>query len=443
MKLVIEEFRADIRRLDELSYLPELGEEISRLATVTKYLPDDERPGLLSLIKVKKFDAHVDVGRNVGVIRLAAGDVEVAQITLPALVALSINTVSIHRNVKEELLGAATDVELREPRARAPAIMARMIGDEMVPIVKIKLWNLKAEYRVATLIALLDLAESATSQEVSAGLNASVATLTGLTRPSGPQPVIRQTETAKSQSKPMTIDVVLRNCILGLNPMGLPSKLLVVLTEAHLSAVLPRDNKASATGDVSKASLLIIDDVANETTGDGIGRPRRQSFDGGSSQVADICATGYVSVSYISSAKAIIQMVTDEDGESSVDIELRDDLFVLESCADSTQTLVAVLNALSPPTPPSKEIKYRTKVIPVHDLLASLSGDAFGRAEGDYNFDDDFGLPGSEEIPVDVDGDDFNLDSQYYHNSDEQYNEAMMEDLEGPIAFCAAYHARY
>lgn len=438
LRVAIDDFKADIAKLNELSYLPELGEEISRLATVTKYLPDDERPGLLSLIKVKNLDAHVDVGRSLGAVQLAARGIEVAQITLPALVALSINSFSIHRNGKEELLGTATDPELREPRARAPAIMARMIGDEMEPIVKLKLWNLKTEYRVSTLIALLDLAESATSQDISASLTASVATLTGLTRPSeiqsAPGENPRGDVLMNPQSKPMTIDVVLRDCILGLNPMGLPSKVLLVLTEAHMSAVLPKDNKASATGDMGKASLLVIDDVANITFGGGVVRPRRQSFDGGSNQVADLCAMGYVSVSYISSAKAMVQVLTDEEGEKSIDIELRDDLFVLESCADSTQTLIAVLNGLSPPTPPSKEIKYRTKVIPVHDLLASLSGDAFGRAEGDYNFDDDFGLPASDEIPGGEDSEDFDFDSHYYQKSDEQYNEAILEDVEGSVA---------
>lgn len=438
LRLVANDLQTSISRLDQLSYLPELGEEISRLASVTKYLPDDDRPGLLCLIKVKGFGAHVDVGHDLGVMQLLARDIEVAQITLPALVALSISTISIHRNGKEELLGAATDTELREPRARAPAIMARMIGDEMEPIVKVKLWNLKAEYRVSTLIALFDLAETATSQDISASLAASVATLKGLARPTTPQSTLQEKTQAEissnSRSKPMTIDIVIRDCILGLNPMGLPSKVLVVLTEAHISAVLPRDNIARATADMGKASILVIDDVANITPGGEVVRPRRLSFDGGSSQVADLCATGYVSVSYISSAKAVVHMFTDEAGESSIDIELRDDLFVLESCADSTQTLIAVLNGLTPPRPPSKEIKYRTKVIPVQDLLASLSGDAFGRAEGDYNFDDDFGIPESEDILGSEDSDDLDLDSHYYHNSDEQYNEAILEDLEGSMA---------
>src|SRR5690606_800535 len=49
-------------------------------------------------------------------------------------------------------------------------------------------------------------------------------------------------------------------------------------------------------------------------------------------------------------------------------------------------------NALKPPTPPSKEIKYRTNVMPVEDLLASISAEAFGNPEGEYDFDNDFAI---------------------------------------------------
>jgi autophagy-related protein 2 len=431
LRLGIDDFQMRIAKLDELSYLPELGDEVARLATVTKYLPDDDRPGLLSLTKVRRFDVQINVGHGTGMVKLALKDIEVAQITLPALVALSVSELSVHRNGKEEILGAATDPELREPRARSPAIMVRMIGDEMEPIIKIKLWNMKLEYRVATLIALLNLAEDFSSQGISASLAASAATLTGVAQSSVSQAQRRDDRTTKSSkalSKPLTIDFILRDCILGLNPMALPSKVLVVLTEAHLSAVLPKDNKASAIGEMSKASVLVIDDVAHITSGSSPTRPRRQSFDGGSSQVADLCATGFVSVSYISSAKAILQMSTGEEGEHTIDVELRDDLFVLESCADSTQTLITVLNGLTPPAPPSKEIKYRTKVIPVADLLASLSGDAFGTAEGDYNFDDDFGAPEMGDMAGGEDEDDFDFDSNYYQTSDDKYNAEILED---------------
>jgi len=415
LRLTVDELQTRVGRLHELSYLPELGEEVARLSTVAKYLPDDDRPGLLSLIKIKKFDTRVDLDRNVGIMKLAAKNIEVAQITFPSLVALSINTVTLHRNGSEELIGAATDPGLHDPRARSPAIMARMIGDEMEPIVKIKIWNLKAEYRVPTLIALLNLKDNATGQDISEGLlAASIATLTEVPRLTDPtqSPIIP----SGSSAKPMTIDIVIRDCILGLNPLGLPSKVLMVMTEAHLSAVLPKNKRASANGELGKASLLVIDNVANITSSTPLTKSRRESFDGGNSQVADLCSKGFVSISYISSARAIIQVVTDDDGEKSIDIELRDDLFVLESCADSTQTLVAVLNGLSPPTTPSKEVKYRTKVIPVADLLASLSGDAFGTAEGTYNIDDDFTMPEMGDIAEDSEA--FDLDFQHYQADD-------------------------
>jgi autophagy-related protein 2 len=433
LRVSVDDVQTRIGQLHELSYLPELGDEVSRLSTVAKYLPDDDRPGLLSLILVKKFKAQLDVKNALGSIQISSTDIEVAQITLPALIALSVNTVSARRNSSEDLIGAATDPGLRQPGARAPAIMARMIGDEMEPVVKLKLWNLKVEYRVPTLITLLGLAENATAQDISASLTASVATLTDFARPKAPQRVMHEPiqpgHSSTADSKPLTIDVVLRDCLLGLNPLGQPSKLLVVLTEAHLIAALPKDQHADASLDLSKASLLIIDNVANISSMDLNPRPQRRSFDGGSTQVADLSLMGYVEIGTLSSAKAIVQMTANEEGDRSINVELRDDLFILESCADSTQTLIAILNGLTPPTPPSKEIKYRTKVMPVQDLLASLSGDAFGTAEGDYNFDDDFPIDVSEsEYPGDEEGDELEFDSHYYQkDSSERYSQTVLE----------------
>ncbi|KAE9375725.1 hypothetical protein N431DRAFT_463790 [Stipitochalara longipes BDJ] len=440
LRISIENIQTRICRLHELNYLPELGDEVSRLSTVAKYLPDDDRPGLLSLVMVNKFDAQLNVNDALGTVQLSSTDIEVAQITLPALIAFSINTISARRNTSEELVGAATDPGLRQPGTTAPAIMARMIGDEMEPVVKIKLWNLKVEYRVPTLITLLGLAENATSEEVSASLTASVATLTDFARTKAPQRLmhdhVQPGNLSNPEAKPLIIDIILRDCLLGLNPLGQPSKLLVVLTEAHFVAALPKDKNANASLDLSKASLLIIDNVANILSVDSNSKTRRHSFDSGSTQVADLGLMGYVQIGSLSSAKAIVQMTTNEEEERSIDVELRDDLFVLESCADSTQTLIAILNGLTPPTPPSKEVRYRTKVIPVQDLLASLSGDAFGTAEGDYNFDDDFPIDGLEtEYPGGEDGEDLEFDSHYYQNaSGEHYSRTVLEFEAGSSA---------
>lgn len=424
LRVTVQTFKIGLSKLDDLKLLPELSEEVSRLSTVAKYLPEDDRPGLLTLFRIVDVNAQIEVNNSIGSFQLDISDMEVAHITFPALVALSVNTVTINRNSKEELLGAATDIELREIKNRSPAIMARMIGDEMEPIIKVKLWNIRAEYSVPLLMDILGLSETATTEEVVGSIAASVATLTDATFqgiPTAIQKEHKDKETKSPDSKAMTIDVGLRECILALNPLGLPSKVLVVMTEAHVSAVLPKEGNTSALIEMSKGSLLVIDDIANISP-TGFGKMRRRSFDGGSSQVADLCAAGFVSVSYISSAKAIVRItgVTNE-AEKCIDVELRDDLLVMESCADSTQTLITALNGLKPPMPPSQEVKYRTKVIPVQDLLASLSGDAFGTAEGNYDFDEDFGPGLTRDVEAggdDEDTSELDFDSHYYQEGD-------------------------
>ena len=435
LNINVESVQGRLEKLNELSYLPDLGEEIAKLATVAKYLPEADRPGMLVLLKLQQFNGSVDVNNTLGNIRLAATDVNIAQITLPILVALSMGTLQVLRNGTEELIGSAGDAALREAQSRAPALMARMVGDALEPTVKIKLWNVKIEYRVPTLMILLGLAGSASQQDLSQSLSASIATLTETGQIKAQQLLVPERQHSNDNdltAKPINLDVSLRDCVIGLNPLGLPSKMLVVLTHAMFNATLPKDQNVTASFDVNKASLLIVDNVALLSPGDIGARARRHSYDA-STQVADFCSTGYVSVSYISSANVKLQMTKRADGESCLDVDVRDDLFVLESCADSTQTLISIMGALAPPATPSKATKYRTKVIPVHDLLASLSGDAFGTAEGQYNFDDDFGLGEGLSDIGDVAGNvegELDFDSQYYQQDEvDPYEEAISEDL--------------
>ncbi|OAF55035.2 autophagy- protein 2 [Pseudogymnoascus destructans] len=413
LRVNIDQFKSRVAHLEQLRYLPDLGEEVSKLSTVAKYLPQDDRPGFLSLLLVKKFDLKVDINRTVGNFQARATDIEVAQINLPALVALSMDTFTVNRNDTEEIICAATTVAAKD---RSPAIMARMIGDEMEPVIKLKLWNLRLEYNVPTLMTLLGLKVNATTEDMATGIAASVATLTdrkqislamqrGEAKGKGPK---------SQESKALTVDVAIRECILGLNPLGLPSKILVVMTEGHVSAVLPEDNNTNVTAEMGKGSLVAIDDVANIIAPTLANKSRRQSFDGGSSQVADLCSRGFVCLGYVASAKAIVRVSTGKKpGEKNIDVELRDELFVLETCADSTQTLIAALAALAPPSPPSKEVKYRTKVMPMQDLLASFTGDAFesNNLTGDFNLDEEFGSRLGSDIS---DNSNLEFDSQYY-----------------------------
>ncbi|XP_044717082.1 autophagy-related protein [Hirsutella rhossiliensis] len=403
-----------------LPALPNLVEEIAKLSTTVaaKYLPEDDRPGILTLTRLQKLDVSVNVGDKIGLLESQLNEFEVAHITVPSLVAVAVRGVSIRRNGDEDLICSDPVLQgqpLSSPEERGPVIMARIIGDEMEPIIKVKLRELRIEYRVPTIMDALGLDnDSATPQEFEASLAASVASLAERARLPLLRTNVQITETASEQlrqekEKPTALDVGLRDCLLGLNPLNLSSKLVLALTDARVQADLPSSNGiTTAAVHINKASLLLTDNfaetevVSTSTGAASRAKRRRHSASAASPQIADMCARGFVDICYISSARiaATVKPTRGDDGPldngKQVEVELRDDLLVLETCADSTQTLIALFNALKPPTPPSRDDKYRTKVVPVQDLLASISAEAFGKPEGDYDFDHDFA--GAQEL---------------------------------------------
>ncbi|KAI2625729.1 hypothetical protein GGR54DRAFT_637510 [Hypoxylon sp. NC1633] len=424
LRVNVDDLEVSVGKIQHLQVLPALGVEIARLSTVAKYLPEDDRPGILTLAHVRKIDVSVDVGGKFGSVQASLKDTEIGHITIPSLVALGIGSISVQRNEAEELIG--TSIPSPEKVGGGPVLTMRMIGDEMEPVIKIRMRNINIEYRVPTVMDILGLAEDATPQDFEATLAASVANLgehahaaiTG--KPQSRSPVLG--ERRNKDTKPTKVDIVFRDCLLGLNPLGLTSKMIIVLTDARFEIELSSGDDAKALGRLNKASILLTDDASRPESKES-STARRRSMNAPTPQVEELCKQGFVAISYISSAKVTIHVGSNStDGNKWVDVELRDDLLVLETCADSTQTLITLVNALAPPTPPSKEIKYRTKVVPVQDLLASISADAFGRAEGDYDFDNDFAL--AQELGGDDDGE-FDLgdsgqssplavDSRYY-----------------------------
>lgn len=426
LKISIETVKTRVSNVAELVVLPNLAEELNKLSTVAKYLPEDDRPGLLTLGAIQKIHVSVRLDGKLGHFEGEVKDLGVAHITVPALIAVAINHVKLKRNKNEELINTS-DLETGPVSSRDPAIMARMIGDEIEPVVKLKLQNLEIEYRVPTIMDILGLGADATPQDFEECLAASVANLgeqaySALAR----EPVSPTEAVSKAkQSKPLTLDVEFRDCVLGLNPHQLPARLAVVLLDAHLNVDLPKDIETRAAFDINKASVLLIDNVSQAQTRGPQSRSTRHASASTSRQVVHLCSLGYVEVCFTSSAKALVDVKAGADGEKHVDVELRDDLLVLETCADSTQTLITVANALKPPTPPSKENKFRTKVMPVQDLLASISAEAFGRPEGEYDFDQDFA--GAQEMAGAGSGSDLEyasdsslrVESQFYEHEAE------------------------
>ena len=408
VRLTIDKIEGDVCKLHELRQFAAIAEELTKLSTVTKYLPEDDRPGILTLFLLRDLALRIHVNDDFGSAKVSSQNFEVAHVTLPSLISLGIKTTHVHRQGSEELVGDALSLD-EEIDQQTPMIMARFIGDEMEPTVKIKLWNVRTEYHVSTVMAILGLSDDTTGETIIADLTSSIATLTGLQPRSMHMPKLRSEASSSSErssgsSKVLRFDVAIRDSIIGLNPRGSSSRGLIVLTNSTIVGAFPRKGDGDVNGvlEIKKASLMVVDDIKNVTHINDL--PGRDSSDVHVSQVQDLCDIGYVSVSYISAAKATLQMVpSGTNGQGTIDLEVRDDLIVLETCADSTQTLQSILNGLKPPMQPTRERKYRTEVIPVEDMLASFSGDAYatvGSDDGDgYALGLDEGDMVEDEVP--------------------------------------------
>ncbi|KAK7724386.1 autophagy-related protein 2 [Diaporthe eres] len=395
LKLTLDDVQAQVTRLQQLDCIPSLGEELARLGTVAKYLPEDDRPGLLTLGLIHNVDASVDVGGRFGKVNAHLADLELAHIAFPSLAAFGVNAIKVDRNSIEELVGSTIDMRTGL-LAQSPVLMVRVIGDEMEPAIKVRMRNINFEYRVPTIMDALGLSSETTPQEFDAMLAASVANLgeqahTALVgNPPSPSPRSPQ----GGSTKPTIVNVAFRDCLLGLNPLALTSKLNVVLQDAQVEVALPAGDDVNAVANLRKAAILLVDDVSLLESPQRAGPSRHRGSDvqRQTDMVSTLCSKGYVNICQISSARATVEATATPTGEMHIDVELRDDLLVLETCADSTHTLIALTGALKPPTPPSREVKFKTEIIPMQDMLASITADAFGRAEGDYNFDDDFAI---------------------------------------------------
>ena len=365
--------------LEQLRSFEALGAELARLSKVTKYLPEDDRPGLLTLASLQQLDLGVAINDKLGDITVAAQKVSLAHVGFPSLFAVEVGTVSLRR--KDEVL-VHEMIKLR-PQDQLPMIMIRMVGDELEPAVKVKLFNLCAEYRVSTIMAALGIGDDGTVEDIAIGIASSVATIT---RSRSPEPISRQSSQVGSPSsstaKPLQIDLLIRSCAVGLNPRDLCSKGLFVLTEAHLEGKQAK-NDYSIKLDLRKASIHAIDDIARlEEQEERV--PRNATAT--TRHLQELSRLGFVSLSSISAANVFVKITG--DGKSTpqlVNVEFKNELLVLESCADSTQTLIDVLNSLQPPTPPSMIERYRT-VVPLQEMMESFTGDAIP-AQGEVEDD--------------------------------------------------------
>ncbi|KAK5163814.1 autophagy- protein 2 [Saxophila tyrrhenica] len=356
--------------------LTSLGAELSRLSAVAKYLPEDDRPGVLALLRVKDCEARIPVNDRFGMLHVGLADLHCAQVGLPALLALSIGTVQASQ---------AGEVELVHPLVSSqgvdnlPMAMFRMLGDEAEPIAKVKLFNLAVEYSVPVLLQLTGMDVQTGPEEVVSELAKSVADLVQ----SGSREPADDIDRSRTAKKAVKLDVLVHESAVGLSPQHLSSKALLVLSDAKFAATVPPEETFKAALELRKVGLFLAD-CATADDSDATIHPRSAPSNTAvkTQLTSALSRQGYVSVGSMMSAQIAACVVSNKGSNaSSVDVDVKSDLLLLETCADSTQTLMATMGGLSPPTPPSKQPKYLTEPLPIEDMMASFSGDAYSKPQ--------------------------------------------------------------
>lgn len=365
----------DVDSIAGLQPLTHLADEMLQLSRVAKYLPQNDSPGILILARVKELNVRVAIGGQIGNINLTSQGAELGHVSFPSLIACRVSSISVKRGDSEELLAPAIphDTKEKEGQSSLPMLMARFIADEMDPTIKLKIFNTRVEYSVDSLSAFLGInADKATAEMIAANMAQSVL---NLAEPQ-PQPQTSELEPSASSSLenpqtpsfPWKLSASLKDCLIGLNPAKSSAKALVVFTSAQFTGAVNEDSPSEAYLEIQRANMMLIDSTEHIGAAGSTGWKKSNSNPG--AQVQALEQMGYLSVCSISSASVSVKIIQlDDKGEKSLDVELRDDLLILETCADSTQTLVSVLSGLAPPTPPSKESKYRTETVPAEDIF--------------------------------------------------------------------------
>lgn len=384
-----DQISVNVGSAESLQILYGLKDELAKLSTVAKYLPEDDRPGLLTLSKLRSFELTGWLD-NLGQAVLDCKDIQVAHVGLPALLALESGKVSldytVHNKLHEVLHSAVTadeDVDRLDEDDEHPMVRIRFIGGELKPTVRIKLYNVMAEYDLRTIMPLMGLGEDVTAEGLVVGLASSVATVTGLSSTTTLQRRFpKQAGSGSLPTNPLRLDIILRDCAVGLQGPKLPSKGIFFLGEANLRGAIPANGDFAAEVELVRASMLLIDhrdNIAKISSASAKPRPALRN----NTILEYQRRKGFVLVASLSNAKALLksaQACHQRSGTMEVDVDGA--LLVVETCADSTQTLIALLSGLAPPKPPNKEQQYRTSVPPVQDMMASFTGDAFEEPTG-------------------------------------------------------------
>ena len=387
VRVTVDSFEGSLSNPAEAQSFSSIVEDMRKLSSVAKYLPEDDRPGILSLVLLKTVSLHALVGDQMGMLKFSTKNAEIAHIGFPLLLAVGIRSVSCNRNGDELLIGTSLPSKTAH-NGSLPLLLARFIGNEMDPTIRIRIHDLRVEYRVITLMDFLGIKEDASTEEVLSEAINSVATLRGyLQEETKPAAILHQDSSGnKHEDSPLpNLDIILKDTIVGLNPRNTKARGYVVFEQAQFNSSIVSDGSLEATVLVKKASALVIDEIHTKIPW--------EATDVSTDCFGILTDTGYIPVASLMALKATMKHL-DVGATSShaLEIEIDSGLLLLETCADSTETMLSIMNGLNPPRPKSSELKYRTQAVPVEEMLASFTGNAYAMSEQSLSDSTDFPL---------------------------------------------------
>jgi autophagy-related protein 2 len=426
LRVTLASLETTIHGLQWQKPVVKLVDELARLSSVSKYLPEDDRPGILTLALVKKVDVSFVLDPVIGTFSLRADLAEAAHVNVPSLMAAHITTLQIHRD-RDCIIGDVVSSADPKLAMSPPMIMVRYIADEMEPTVRLKVFNLLLEYKISTVAALIELGTALQSAADES-------------RPMSPaSSVSSSSNAAMLRSRNRTrILLGIRDSALALNPLNSLAKGIVLLTDTTFTYTAGKSGDLSVGVDFKKLSMLVCDDASRSTTT--LNADPKMFFDE-SLQVQKLIEAGFVPIAFLSAASIAVKVSSEKSSKDSTsEVELNNGLLILETCADSTQTMIQVLGGLSPPALPSKVEKYRIEIVPIQDMLASFTGNAYFTEPGpdaglqampgiEETEDEDLpeGEPDFLNVPEELEDDDLEFIGQLWPSQTEAEHDEMSE----------------
>ncbi|CCX34878.1 Similar to Autophagy-related protein 2; acc. no. Q0CSI0 [Pyronema omphalodes CBS 100304] len=358
LRINVQSIKGKLPDLNVMDTFKELGDEVIQLLAVTDFVAGDARPGLLINVSVTSVHASAFIDGGLGELAVDLDYVHLIHITAPALFATGIHDITVRRNNRELLgNGLPRDIFSSSDQNR-PMIRMRMIGEEEEPVVKIKFWNVRVEYNVQTLMEIMEAPEGTTGEQLTASVVKSISQLPP------------REESPDKDSNGFGFDVTFNDSAIVLNPLGMKSRGVFILSNSRLNLQLAPGGNVLVGLKIDDSRFMAVDDFTLLCEP----QPGKHRWGGDVflPHVAGFVSSGYVPIIKMTSINVKSTIL---ERESKTEL-LPGGLVVIESCPDSTKTVGELFGGLSPPSNKPEGKRYRTEANPVN-LFDSIYEDAF------------------------------------------------------------------